>query len=295
MDDLYLGLGLTGMATAGEPFMAHFGAALLAGWWLDRDVGFSQSTSEAMARQADALVGKHAWLFSDHQRASGSDCSDEIIEAIEPGLEHVWAIGHDVIYAALVLRTLRERPELGTAPVIEGVLRLLSSCREQPLETIGGVFDVRDAKGEEVADDEVADVTSLAKLALTTILDVQHVYIGLHQGDIGHVADHAHALLVLDRLGYRDASRRGTAGFRQHVAALRRVRYLTADLGEVRHGLDADPRQILYWNQASSENDWAIGHVFKYPYALLDLLDIAGEEDLTTPVLRRLGELVCSA
>ena len=156
-------------------------------------------------------------------------------------------------------------------------------------------FVPSDAIAEEVADEEVADASSLAKVALTTMLEVQHVYVGLHQGDIGHLADHAHGLLVLDRLGYRNAALRGRSGFRQHLAAIRRVRYLTADLVEVRHGLDADPREHQYWDQSWSGNDWAFGHAFKYPYAFLDLLEVAGDDDLASPTLNRLGELVAES
>lgn len=283
------------MASAGEPFMAHFGAALLAAWWLDRDTGLSEAASRTMVNQADAIVKKHSWLFSHLPVATGGDRSDEFVEAIESGLGHVWAIGHDVIYASLVVRTLQERPGLACDSTVDGVLRVLEACRAQPLEVIGGVFQIGDAIAEEVADEEVADASSLAKVALTTMLEVQHVYVGLHQGDIGHLADHAHGLLVLDRLGYRNAALRGRSGFRQHLAAIRRVRYLTADLVEVRHGLDADPREHQYWDQSWSGNDWAFGHAFKYPYAFLDLLEVAGDDDLASPTLNRLGELVAES
>ncbi len=272
--------------------MAHFGAALIAGWWLDRERRLSQAASDAMAHQADALITKHSWLFRDRPQCATSDRCDELVEAIEDGLDHVWAIGHDVIYSALVVRTLRERPELGDGSIIDGVLRVLASCREQPLHLIGGVFDVSNARADEVAGETVADTQSLAEVTLRTMLEFRHVYLGLHQGDIGHLADHAHALLVLDRLGYQRAASRGISGFREHLAALRHVRHLTADLPEVREGLNADPREARYWDREWSQNDWAVGHVFKYPYAILDLLDVVNDETIAPAVLRRLGDLV---
>jgi hypothetical protein len=292
VDDQYLTLGVAGMAAAGEPFMAHFGAALIAGWWLDRERRLSRAASGAMARQADALVTKHAWLFQDRPRGASSARCGELVEAVEGGLDHVWAIGRDVIYSALVVRTLLERPELADGSVIDGVLRVLASCREQPLRQIGGVFDVGNVRADEVAPETIENARSLADVTLRTMLEFRHVYYGLHQGDIGHLADHAHALLVLDRLGFHDAASRGIGGFREHLAALRRVRHSAADLPEVREGLNADPRQAPYWDRQWSRDDWAVGHVFKYPYAILDLLDVVDDETLAPAVLRRLGDLV---
>jgi hypothetical protein len=297
VDDRYLDAGLAGLAHAGEPFMAHFGAALLAGWWLERDAHLSPETSRAVARQADAVIARHGWLFE----ARADDPStprdresraDEIVAAIADGLDHTWAIGHDVIYAALVVRTLRQRPELGADWIVDGVLTVLKACRSQPLDIFGGVFDVRAARADEVDEAEVATASAVSELALRTVLQFDHVYLGLHQGDIGHVADHAHALLTLERLGHAEVARKGREGFREHVAAARRVTALCADLAEVLPSGPADPRRPEYWDDATEANDWAVGHVFKYPYAMLDLLDVAGDPALAAPVLTRLGQLV---
>jgi hypothetical protein len=292
VDDRYLSLGLAGMVNAGEPFMAHFGAALLAGWWIERDLALTPDASRAMVRQADALIGRHSWLFADLRTSAAVGRAHEIVEAIEGGLDHTWAVGHDVIYAALVARTLDARPELDSGPVVDGVIAVLEECRTQPLDVVGGVFDVRDAGADEVGSEEVATNGSLAAVALGTVLEFDHVYLGLHQGDIGHLADHAHALIVLDRLGHAGIAQRGRRGFREHLAALRRVRHSTADLPEIAPSVAADARDPAYWDRSSSSNDWAVGHVFKYPYAMFDLLEVSGSPELARPVMTRLGQLV---
>jgi hypothetical protein len=295
VDDRYLSLGLAGMVAAGEPFMAHFGAALLAGWWIERDLALPPDASRAMVRQAEAMVAKHAWLFADVAPSVPTGRAYEIVEAIDDGLDHTWAIGHDVIYAALVTRTLEARPELASGAVVDGVLSVLRQCRTQPMDVVGGVFDVRDAGADEVSSEEVATNGSLAAVTLRTMLEFDHVYLGLHQGDIGHLADHAHALIALERLGHADTAQRGRRGFREHLAALRRVRHSIADLPEIIDGFVADPREPAYWDRASSSNDWAVGHVFKYPYAMFDLLEVCGTPELARPVMMRLGQLVADA
>jgi hypothetical protein len=295
VDDRYLSLGLAGMVAAGEPFMAHFGAALLAGWWIERDLALPPDASRAMVRQADAMVAKHSSLFADVPASAPTGRAHEIVDAIDDGLDRTWAIGHDVIYAALVLRTLEARPELASGPIVDGVISVQRQCRTQPMDVVGGVFDVRDASADEVSSEEMATDASLAAVALRTMLEFDHVYLGLHQGDIGHLADHAHALIVLERLGHAGTARRGRRGFREHLAALRRVRHSIADLPEIHEGSAADPRDPAYWDQASPSNDWAVGHVFKYPYAMFDLLEVSGAPDLARPVTTRLGQLVADA
>jgi hypothetical protein len=294
VDDRYVALGLGGIIAAGEPFMAHFGAALLAAWWFERDAQLPAETSMAMGSQADSMIAKHAWLFQllpSDQRPQ-ADRIDELVDAITGGLDHAWAIGHDVIYAALVVRTLQARPEFASDAVIDGVLSVLSACRAFPIDVIGGSFSVEGVEADEVAQAEVTTDRALAEAALGAIVVSDHVYVGVHQGDLGHVPDHAHALIVLERLGYHRAAQCGRVGFREHLAALRRARHFTADLPEARRRERADPVGIEYWARGSATNDWALGHLFKYPYAILDLLKRTGETSLAEPVLDRLQLLV---
>jgi hypothetical protein len=283
------------MAQAREPFMAHFGAALLAAWWLVRDDRLSADTEASVVRQADALIARHSWLFQARPSSPAPDRCSELIDAISDGLDQTWAIGHDVIFTALVVRTAQERPELVTQWVVDGVLAVLTACRALPLETIAGVFDVRGVAASEVDEGEVATDRQVARLALDTMLGFDHVYLGLHQGDIGHIADHAHAVLCLGRLGFEDSARQGLTGLRHHIAAARRIGHMTAELPEVGVPRHNDPSQASYWDQASSLNDWAVGHVFKYPYAVLDLLRVAGRSTREPAVLARLGQLVCAS
>lgn len=294
MDDRYLDLGLSAMATAGEPFMAHFGAALLAGWWFARDEDASPDLDQAITRTADQVVHKHRWLFAE-SASSDPDAAlvSEVVEHV--GGEHldgVWAIGHDVIYAALATRTFHARPELCTGWVVDGLHRLVDACHQQPMMQIAGLFDVSDVTSDDLDGLSVDEPDEIARVALETIVGVTHVYAGLHQGDIGHVIDHAHALLSLDRLGYRAEAHRGRRGFLTHVAALRKVAYEEADLPEVTVGVGHDAHEPAYWDHDYSTNDWAIGHVFKYPYALYDLLALVDDSALAARSIQRMGQLI---
>jgi hypothetical protein len=220
--------------------MAHFGAALLAAWWLERDAELSKETAKAMTQQADAMMAKHSWLFTDHSGISEPGRIDDIVDALDGGLNRCWAIGHDVIFAALTLRTLDARPDLGSSWIVESICNVIRGGRTFPLETIGNVFDVRDVPDY----DEKLDLGTtvvLAKASLEAMLDFDHIYEGPHQGDVGHIADHAHGLLSLERLGYENIARQGLGGFREHLAALQFTCHMIADLPEIFNGLQVGP------------------------------------------------------
>jgi hypothetical protein len=296
VDDQYLKLGLAAMATAGEPFMAHFGAALLAGWWFTQDQRASADLDRAIARTADHMVDKHRWLFGELPSGHADAALEaELVAHVGGHLDGVWAIGHDVIYTALAVRTFQARPELCTRPVVDGLHRVIDACHQQPLVQIAGLFDVTDARSDDLVGLAVDEPSDVARVALETVVGVTHVYAGLHQGDIGHVIDHAHALISLDRLGHRAEYRRGRRGFLTHVAALRKIWHAEADLAEVTVGITDDARQPSYWEHDYTANDWAVGHVFKYPYALYDLLALVDDPPLAAGSIRRMGELIVDA
>jgi hypothetical protein len=280
------------MAAAGEPFMAHFGAALLAGWWFATDQ-CSAGLETAIARTADQVVSKHRWLFDEIPSSDpGAGLEPELVEHI--GGEHldgVWAIGHDVILTALAVRTFQARPELCTAQVVDGIHRVIDACHQQPFVQIAGRFDV-EARRDDLEGLSLDAPGEVARLALETMVGVVHVYAGLHQGEIGHVVDHAHALITFDRLGYQAEFQRGRLGFLTHVAGLRQIAQEETDLAEVTAGVEDDARHPAYWEHDFTTNDWAVGHVFKYPYALYELLALVDDPPLARRSMRRMGELI---
>ena len=279
MHERYLRLGVRGMAVAREPFMAHFGAAVLAAWWFDQDHNLSPGVSAAMTRQADLLMKKHEWLFIDPPPGSdGIAAPGELLDALRPQLGGVHAIGHDVIFTALALRVFELMPELCTRAVVGGLTRLIESCRDFPLTDVASVFDVSGVSADELGDVDISTARGIANMALVTAVGFEHVYVGLHQGNIGHIVDHAHALLTLEQLGHNDIVDTARGAFATHAAALQHVWAATADLEEAPDPPPENADTIAYWDRDLAWNDWANGHAFKYPYALFDLVRLVDDE-----------------
>lgn len=295
---------MIGAAQVGNGNLAHFGAALLAGWWFRRDHALRDDVAEAMSRQADLLVERNQSLFeseppfppplrsvTDPERAWS-----DLVRRLGEDMHEVWAIGHDAIFVTLALRTLRERPDFTTPELVDGLKKVLAWCRARPIEqTMASIYgiDVSDARADEVELDASTDrPADVARVALETLVGFERVYWGAHQGNIGHIMDHAQSLLELERLGFTDVARAGWSAFRKHVAVLRRLQTLTLPQPEVDRVVLEDPRESSYWALDLAWNNWAYGHAFKYPYHLHDLANILDDQALVSSAKRQLGRLV---
>ena len=291
MDERYLHLGVRGMAVGGEEVMAHRGAAPLAAWFFDRDHRLAPDVSAAMTGQVDRQMKRHTWIFSDPPAGNVARCDpEELVEVLRPQLDTVNAIGHDIIFTALALRVFEVMPELCTEAVCDGLARLIRSCRDFPFTNVADVFDVAPA-ATGWADLDVSTCAAMARVAMETAVGFEHVYVGTHQGNIGHIINHAHALLTFERLGYDDVVDAGRNAFAMHAAGLQSVWEATADLDEAPPPDPFDADSVGYWERDLGWDDWASGHAFKYPYALFDLLPLV-DESLATAAMTRVRALV---
>ncbi len=136
------------------------------------------------------------------------------------------------------------------------------------------------------------DPASVAYAAIEAAVGFDHVYEGGHQGFIGHVVTHAHALLTMRQLGYDQLYEEGLIGLAAHIAAAQCLWSQTVDRPEVTESIADDPRSTAYWSRDFTKNNWAGGHTFKYPYALLGMLPLLDDRDLVRRALLRFGQLI---
>ena len=140
-----------------------------------------------MTLQVDRQMKRHRWIFSDPPAGSVARCDpEELVEVLRPQLDTVNAIGHDVIVTALALRVFEAMPELCTKAVCDGLARVIHSCRDFPLMNVADVFDI--APVDTGWDDlDVSSTGAMARVAMETAVGFEHVYVGTHQGNIGHI------------------------------------------------------------------------------------------------------------
>lgn len=70
-------------------FKAHFGLAVMAGWWMTHEFDLDQATSDAIGRQCDAVIEAFSDLFEPLDLTAGEADPrrvDELAAELQPGL-----------------------------------------------------------------------------------------------------------------------------------------------------------------------------------------------------------------
>ncbi len=136
LNESYLAQGLTAMSRvegAAWP-MAHFGAAVIAAFYLSRDPRFEAPVIAAIERQTDLMIARHAEAFRPEPLENpDSSLLPQVVEALDVHIDRLSHIGHNVIYATLAIKALQDCPSLMTPRIAGNIKRLIFSFTGAPL------------------------------------------------------------------------------------------------------------------------------------------------------------------
>ena len=245
----------------------------------------SGSVARLHQAQVDRLIVAFDRYFEPFPEAPARpEWSEEIASALSNNIGQLRAIGHNVIFATLALKVLKDEPLLCTYPLVEAIVKLVSQFHGAGP---GGPFPGwRPRELDQLlsapppAPREWAEPTELARYALKSLTDVEHVCAGAHAGVVGHVLTHADALVELSRLGYTALAHRGRSAYLTHATLVVR-------------GFDPSWRMSVrtpskfaaltedYWGQRlKGRSNWSFGHKFKYPYSFYRLCRLVEDAEL---------------
>jgi hypothetical protein len=274
VESRYLELGLTGLARAGNEWwvFGHFGAAVLAGHYLAERAELSSAGRTTLRHRLDAFVNHHAvWFRPLGGSERQSDATDEIQAALTPSIAGLRHSGHNVIFATLALRALRDAPHMQTLDVVGGIVRILAKLA---LEASEG--------GEELSSFE--DERGLVRAALDAFARPETLHSVDFAGAVGHIVTFSHALVDLARLGHPDLAGAGHGALRAYMTSVLAEQERGADLARQRTeqatAMPFEPFQETFWNRDLVH--FSLGHIFKYAYSLSDLLRSVEDPDLAT-------------
>lgn len=273
LDDSYLEAGLTGMARSKGWFEAHWGAAVLAGYYLCKENPLAPETVAAVQSQLDAMIRLRADQFAPFPKFD-TDLSliAEIPASLRPALAGgLRAHGHAVIFTTLSLRALQDVPHLAGSPIIDAIRshnREIARKAPVPPRT---KWDYPNGQAMvEALFDNLARFEPL--LGRPT----------LRRPNFTHMTTHTEALLTLEAMGYADLAKAGQAGQQAHLevplpefdsnehplvpAPVTLAQVMSPKYWE-------SPQQQEQWNKAWNETSnpngyWvAFGHLFKLLYS----------------------------
>ncbi|MBI1312940.1 hypothetical protein GC176_16745 [bacterium] len=275
LDESWLVKGLTAMVQANGWFDAHWGAAVIAGYYLCNENEFDEITRTGIRQQLETVIEVRAEQFTPLPEAKADERRiPEVAAALRPAIEDgLRAHGHAVIYASLATKALREAPHMATPKIINGLCGLSRQIARHKPERPQNV------------DGDGAYPSSQAMIAATfDSLARFKDLVGdptIRRPNFTHMVTHTEALLNLDELGYAALARTGHLGHRAHIGAPvpdtvphRNAQAQRASLQDVMSG--------DFWNDEAHRDSWrrkwsisenpngywiAAGHLFKVLYA----------------------------
>ncbi|HZG80446.1 MAG TPA: hypothetical protein VEZ13_06685 [Brevibacillus sp.] len=282
LDD-YLELGVVAMARAAEDgwFGGHYGAALLAGYFMSRDYELPEHVKDGIERTCESFrLLKPAW-FAPLEKEEKADPTllESVIAGLGENVKRLRTSGHGLALGVLALRTLRERPDLIQPRIVTGLVALLKATAEDRPNRYWGIPDYG-----MVTEDDISGIPSYqtpATMAKHTFAELQTVIPNrvidgqryFFEGEVTHSITHAEALTNLDRFGYADLAQAGIRNHRVQMYLNRQRPDFVLD-DEVKEPAFTSIFSPLYW-----EKTYRDPHALKLPYAALALLQQLPEEE----------------
>lgn len=298
----YVFKGLRGLSRSGQinAMAGHLGAAVVAGYLFSEDhVDLPDEVHGGVQTELDRILrGEEAIWFNQKQTGitipelfepfpeeePQEDKIDTIARALNVNIDSIHQSGHNVIFASIALRTLRDHPANATPSVLSGICRLIKRC-DGATPGRGNLGKERGwISGEQVELPEAthfppyADIQAMIETTIDELIDSAAIqrqgFGGLH-----HLINHAAGLVELSLLGYKDLAQKGLPAHHHHVRLLRWLPDLGNEIGPVakaRH----DPRTAAYWSQEEFRRDSAmLTHRIKTMYGFFTLTRFVEAEE----------------
>lgn len=296
----YLHKGLCAMARAhrANTMVGHLGAAVTAGYFFGEErTDLDPRIYAAVEGELDRIMGGGETIWYDQEKA-GLPIADlfepfpdqppvenpgaAIAKALMNNIAKTRQSGHNVIFASLAIRALRDHPEQAGAKIVSGIGKLIAG-----FDKVGpgrGYYGREKGwkQGNEVVladDDGVPPYRSTLDMAARVVAELIASAPLRRRGFGGlfHLINHAAALLELERLGYPELVRTGLPAHRRHLRLWKSLPDLSGELGPLVKA-ERSPTDPAYWPHPESAQ-WSgwLTHRVKTLFGFSVLLETVGD------------------
>ena len=292
----YLAQGLNAMSRAHRvnKMAGHLGAAVVAGHFIreqhpnldDRVYAGIEADLDRIIRGEsvfspgkDALISV-AEMFRPFAKEQPEESRiDGIAQSLAQNIDQTRESGHNVIFAAIAIRALKNHPDLATPSVTNGIQKLIAGFNDsRPGSGYYGKQRGRiDGREVSLPEDDTLPLYASSQEMADVVLDelIQHAAERRDGfGGLWHVINHAAGLVELAACGYRELAARGLAAHRQHMRLLETVPNVAGELG-AETPTEHDPRTPAFWNADDIRRDRArLDHRIKTLYGFDTLIGL---------------------
>ena len=264
----YLANGLAGLSRAhhADPMSGHLGAAVVAGYFLgEQQPDLDPVIFTAIESELDRIMHGES-VFSPGQGSSitvaemfaplesensRQDLIDSIAQALSKNIDEPRQSGHNVIFASIAIRALKDHPEYSTPFIVNGVRDLIQDFDHATPGS--GYYGSQQGRidGTEVhlkPDPQFPPYGGLSAMvnAVLDLLILRCSEKRIGYGGLVHIINHAAALCELANYGYRRLATAGLAAHHKHVRLWLSLPDVEAEQGP-QTPVKYNPRTPAYW------------------------------------------------
>lgn len=280
----------------------HLGAAVIAGYFvgrqrpdLDPEVRKGIEGDLGRVMRGESVFGKKMsgkskladWeLFEPFPKERPDETLiDGIAESLARSIDEPRESGHNVIFASLAIRALKEHPELATPAVVDGILKLLALFVDaHPGSGYYGKEKGR-IRGDKVIlpeDDGTPSYRDIEGMATAVFDELVNQRAEFHRegyGGLVHVINHAAAIADLAETGYGELVPRAIRSHRQHLRLWRTLPNVAGERGPMKVSRFT-PHAAAYWTSGDVPYDRALlTHRVKTMFGFEELAQAVEEDE----------------
>jgi hypothetical protein len=284
--------GLDGMSRAADPgsptfVNGHLAAAVISAAFFCRDEKLDDDTRKELLSLVEARMLKKPLFEPRKDEKADPELVAGLVQDLDAGIDTLRRYGHNIIFAALSLKALKAEPDAVTPARVKGLREMVRSFGKG--KGPGGRPKEKDGFTD------LADEQKFIHFALEEYLRAMDLYlVGKgHHGFAGHLLTTGHALVELNRLGYKETAAKGVTAYWQFVEEARRG----VDLGgkKVKAAPPAPPTPLErdYWVEQGKRDpgDLISSHLIKYPYSFYALARELRDDTLKRRLVEKLYHL----
>ncbi|MDA1166385.1 MAG: hypothetical protein O3B13_25095 [Planctomycetota bacterium] len=285
-DYLYKGICGLGNAHKAGTMAGHLGAAVVAGYFFGEDQSdLPKEIYQGIEGEFERIIaGEEGFCFNTKKagltptdlfkpfpkEASNEDVITSIATALQKNVGQTRQSGHNIIFASIAIRALKDHGDFATPQIVAGVRKLTEGFNNAHAGRgyygkEKGWLDGTQVKLK--ADDNFPPYKSIQQMVAVTVDELIRTAAVKKQGFGGlwHIINHAAAITELDRFGYKEVAQQALPAHHQHIRLWRSLPDVEAELGAVVKS-EHDPREPVYWEGMLKRDEARLTHRIKTLY-----------------------------
>lgn len=300
----YLSKGLNAMARAHHmsSMAGHLGASLIAGYFVgeqrpDLDPEVFRGIKDDLGRvmRGESVFGKKMSkkatlsdpeLFEAFPKQKPDESLiDGIAETLEKSIDEPRQSGHNVIFASLSIRALKEHPDLATPAVVDGIIKLMKLFIDATPgngyygKEKGRIHGNKIKLPEKDDTPEYENIEGMAIAVFDEAINQKPEINRAGYGGLVHIINHAAAVADLEDYGYPELVKRAVKSHRQHLRLWRNLPNVAEEYGPMKVSRTT-PHKPDYWTAGDVPYDRALlTHRVKTMFGFDELAAAVEEEE----------------